>query len=88
MKTRKAQPRDLNRLALSIVREATEGNRDSTASKSPDDMSEEERAKFEAAHNGRRGGLKGGSARAAKLSSKRRREIAKKAAEARWHGKG
>lgn len=33
---------------------------------------------------GRKGGLKGGIARAKKLSSKRRKEIAKKAAEARW----
>ena len=33
---------------------------------------------------GRLGGLKGGKARAAKLSAKKRREIAKKAAEARW----
>jgi len=32
----------------------------------------------------RRGGLKGGKARAAKLSKKRRAEIAKKAARARW----
>jgi hypothetical protein len=33
---------------------------------------------------GRLGGRKGGKARAAKLSPERRREIAKKAAEARW----
>jgi hypothetical protein len=33
---------------------------------------------------GRRGGLKGGKARAEKLSKKRRSEIAKKAAQARW----
>jgi hypothetical protein len=32
----------------------------------------------------RRGGLKGGKARAASLSKKRRAEIAKKAARARW----
>lgn len=75
---------DLNRLAFSIVREAIEGNGDSTAHKSPDDMTEEERMKLEAVRNGRRGGLKGGPARAAKLSSKRRTEIAKTAAEARW----
>jgi len=34
---------------------------------------------------GRRGGLKGGKARAAKLSKERLSEIAKKAALARWH---
>jgi len=33
---------------------------------------------------GRLGGLKGGKARAAKLSTKRRKEIAKKAAKTRW----
>ena len=33
---------------------------------------------------GRMGGKKGGPARAKKLSKKRRSEIAKKAAEARW----
>ena len=32
----------------------------------------------------RNGGLKGGKARAAKLSAERRSEIAKKAASARW----
>lgn len=35
---------------------------------------------------GRLGGLKGGKARAAKLSSKKRSEIAKKAARMRWKG--
>ncbi len=33
---------------------------------------------------GRLGGQKGGKARAAKLSAKKRKEIAQKAAEARW----
>ena len=33
---------------------------------------------------GRRGGLKGGKARAAKMTPERRAEIAKKAAQARW----
>ena len=36
---------------------------------------------------GRRGGLKGGRARAKKLTPARRREIAKKAAAARWKSK-
>ena len=35
--------------------------------------------------NQRKGGLKGGKARAAKLSSERRREIAQQAAAARWN---
>jgi hypothetical protein len=33
---------------------------------------------------GRRGGLKGGKARAEKLSDERKSEIARKAAKARW----
>jgi hypothetical protein len=33
---------------------------------------------------GRRGGLKGGTARAAKMTPERRAEIARKAAKARW----
>lgn len=37
---------------------------------------------------GRRGGLKGGKARAAKLTREQRKEIAKRAAMARWHGNG
>jgi hypothetical protein len=36
---------------------------------------------------GRRGGLKGGKARAEKLTAKQRKEIAKKAAAARWSAK-
>jgi hypothetical protein len=37
-----------------------------------------------AAELGRRGGLKGGKARAVKLSARKRMTIAKKAARARW----
>ena len=37
---------------------------------------------------GRRGGLKGGNARAASLSAERRKEIAEKAANARWGKNG
>ncbi len=36
---------------------------------------------------GRLGGLKGGKARAEKLSPEKRKEIAQKAAEARWAAK-
>lgn len=47
---------------------------------------EPERVKDPAAVNlGRRGGLKGGHARAESLSAERRADIARKAAEARWH---
>jgi hypothetical protein len=41
-----------------------------------------------AAELGRRGGLKGGAARAAKLSSDERKAIAQKAAAARWSKAG
>jgi hypothetical protein len=37
-----------------------------------------------AVENGRAGGLKGGKARATKLTPERRAEIARKAAQARW----
>jgi hypothetical protein len=39
---------------------------------------------FDAKEMGRRGGLRGGKARAEKLSPERRKEIAEKAAAARW----
>jgi hypothetical protein len=38
-----------------------------------------------AVESGRRGGLKGGKARAESLSEEERSRIAKKAAETRWH---
>ncbi len=67
------RPRDLNQLAASIVDEAT-----SDAPK-PEDTRDPLAVEL-----GRRGGLKGGKARAEKLSAERRIEIAKKAAAARW----
>jgi hypothetical protein len=59
---------DLNLLAARLVRTATE-----QPDKDP-----------LAVELGRRGGLKGGRVRAAKLSPKKRRAIARKAARARW----
>lgn len=61
---------DLNLLAARIVEEATK------AGEKPKDPL--------AVELGRRGGLKGGKARAAKLSATRRGEIARKAALNRW----
>jgi hypothetical protein len=70
------RPRDLNERARQIVDEATgEAGPEPESTKDP-----------AAVELGRRGGLKGGKARAAKLSAKRRSEIAKKAAETRWSG--
>lgn len=68
------RPRDLNQLAKSIVDEAT-GQMGNEVEDTRDPL---------AVELGRRGGLKGGVALAAKLSPERRREIAKKAAQARW----
>jgi len=77
MPKRSSKPRDLNRLADAIVREATgEAPEEPPSDKNP-----------HAVALGRLGGQRGGKARAAKLSKKRRSEIAKKAAEARWQKK-
>ncbi len=59
---------DLNNIAFRIVEQATNGHVKNPA----------------AVALGRLGGLKGGKARAEKLSSERRKEIAKRAAEIRW----
>lgn len=68
------RPRDLNSLAKSIVDDATS-----------DEPRPEDREKDPAAVAlGRKGGLKGGKARAAKLTAQQRSEIARKAAAARW----
>jgi hypothetical protein len=72
------RPRDTNQLAKFIVDlsvgEATE----------PDPLEGKNRSAVE---RGRRGGIRGGAARKAALSPGKRREIAKKAAAARWSGR-
>ena len=70
-------PRDVNQLAKSIL-DLTTGE---------DKPEEIDPVKQAAAILGRKGGLKGGPARAKKLSPERRKEIAKKAVEARWKKK-
>ena len=77
MPKRSSKPRDVNVLARAIVDEATSVAPPEPSTKNP-----------AAVALGRLGGLKGGKARAAKLSKKRRSEIAKKAAAARWQGEG
>lgn len=63
--------KDLNQLAYFILEQATNDKEDPV--------------KNEAAVSlGRLGGLKGGKARADKLTPERRKEIAQKAAEKRW----
>lgn len=71
------RPRDTNQLARHIVDLATE----SEISEADDGSENKDLA---AVSLGRRGGLKGGKARAQALSTKRRKEIALKAAKARW----
>jgi hypothetical protein len=76
MAKKPTRPRDTNQLAKSIVDIAT-GETDNTeqipSAKNP-----------AAVALGRLGGLKGGKARAASLTPKKRSEIAKKAAQKRW----
>ena len=71
----KKWPRDLNQLAASIVADST----------SDESKAVEPEKNPAAVELGRLGGKKGGAARAAKLTPERRREIARKAAAARWH---
>lgn len=76
MPNRSRKPRDINALAASIVEEATGSPAMGAGEKDPAAVS-----------LGRRGGLKGGPARAAKLSDKERSRIAREAAQARWNRK-
>lgn len=67
----------MNALAKAIVEEATEDARAADVEIPAKDPA--------AVALGQRGGRIGGPARAAKLSKKRRSEIARKAAQARWN---
>lgn len=71
-------PADTNKRAKSIVDIATGENQET---------SQVDEVKAAAAALGRLGGMKGGKARANALSPKKRSEIAKAAAAARWGGK-
>jgi hypothetical protein len=71
---KKKRPSDINIIASQIVTEATQEPLQALAKeKNP-----------AAVALGRLGGLKGGPARAKKLSSKKRKIIAQKAAKTRW----
>ncbi len=72
------RPRDVNQLAKSIVEQAT--------GDTPAVVPVEDGKNAAAVALGRLGGLKGGKARAEKLSKEKRSEIARKAAAARWKG--
>lgn len=77
-KRSRKQSGDINILAKSLVEKA----RKEPSEKKPSEKKTEKNPAAVAL--GRLGGLKGGRARAEKLSKERRKEIAKKAAEARW----
>lgn len=70
-------PTDLNKKAKSIVDIAT--------GESEVEETNIDELKLAAAALGRKGGLKGGKARAKALTQKQRTAIAKKGAQARWH---
>ena len=72
------RPRDTNQLAKLIIDIATGEQADPLLDVDKDPA---------AVALGRKGGLKGGKARANSLTAKRRAEIAKKAAKARWKAK-
>jgi hypothetical protein len=73
---RQPRPRDPNELAKLVVDIATGEREDRAITSKVSDP--------EAAALGRKGGLKGGRARAQKLSPEQRRAIARKAAASRW----
>jgi hypothetical protein len=75
-KTRKKL--DFNQIARKIVDQAT-------SDKPAEPVKKPEKAKDpEAVERGRKGGLKGGNARAAKMTAEQRKASAKKAIHARW----
>ena len=78
--TRIPRPRDSNQLAKLIADIAT--------GEQPDILMMDDGRDLAAVLMGRRGGIKGGRARAAALSADRRSEIAKAAAKARWKNNG
>ena len=80
MTNNKKKPRDLNKLASTIVSAATE---DTVVAETPPDDGKNPAA----VALGRLGGLKGGKARAESLTPEKRKEIARKAAKARWSKK-
>ena len=75
--SKKKRPRDMNQLAYQIVQEAT-----GQAPPEPPDTRNPAAVALS-----KLGASKGGKARAKKLGAKRRAEIAKKAAQARWNKK-
>ena len=75
----KRSSKDINETAFAVVRSATAEVRPASAQVQPAYTKNPAAVAL-----GRLGGLKGGKARAANLSAKKRKEIAKKAAISRW----
>jgi hypothetical protein len=81
----KKRDHDFAVTAFRVVQEATEEPEDEESSPEPEDLSPRADGKDPlAVALGRRGGKKGGKARAEKLTAEQRSEIARKAAQARW----
>ena len=76
MPKRSSKPRDINKLAFAIAQQAT--------GEAPPQPEETPTKNPAAVALGKLGGIKGGAARAKSLTKKRRSEIAKQAAMARW----
>jgi hypothetical protein len=74
--SKKQTPKDTNELAAFIVGQATTESGEQPKEKNP-----------HAVFLGRLGGLKGGKARAERLTPEQRKEIAQKAAQSRWGSK-
>jgi len=79
----KQRPRDPNQLAYQIMLESTGQVPKFDPSKKPEPIVDPSKNPHAVAL-GRLGGLKGGDARAAALSPRKRSQIAAKAAKARW----
>ena len=77
-----ARKKDENQTAFSTLEELLRRDAVRDGIRIPSIPPEEKDSKAVAA--GKLGGLKGGKARAESLSAKKRKEIAKKAAKARW----
>lgn len=77
----KKRPTDINELAKSIVDEAT----DQVAEQEPPWVAPKKNPA--AVELGRLGGKKGGLVRATRLTAEERQAIARKGAQARWHGR-
>ena len=81
MPKRSRKKEDVNEAAFRVVQESTR-DRDEPAPQA------KRRKNPAAVALGRKGGLKGGHARAAKLTKEQRAESARRAAMARWEKKG